>query len=126
MNMPYHRVGVTNNRILPNYYLFSNLSLTYCHYTFIEEIGTIDTGESIPAEDLTNIFERFYRVDKSRTRGTGGSGLELTITRRWVKTHGGEMKAQGELRKGSCFSFTIPISEQFNLFWQVIRIFIII
>jgi len=75
------------------------------------KVSVTDTGEGIPVEDLPNIFERFYRVDKSRTRATGGSGLGLTITKRLVEAHGGEIEAQSELGKGSCFSFTLPISQ---------------
>lgn len=74
------------------------------------EVSVADTGEGIPAEELPNIFERFYRVDKSRTRATGGSGLGLTIAKRLVEAHGGELKARSELGKGSCFSFTLPVS----------------
>jgi signal transduction histidine kinase len=76
------------------------------------EISVADTGEGIPAEDLPNIFERFYRVDKSRTRATGGSGLGLTIAKRLVEAHGGKIEVQSELGKGSRFSFTIPVAEQ--------------
>jgi signal transduction histidine kinase len=75
------------------------------------EISVSDTGEGIPAEDLPNIFERFYRVDRSRARATGGSGLGLTIAKRWVEAHGGKITAKSELGKGSSFSFTLPISE---------------
>jgi signal transduction histidine kinase len=75
------------------------------------KVSVADTGEGIPAKDLSNIFERFYRVDKSRTRATGGSGLGLTIAKRLVEAHGGEIRAQSEPGKGSCFSFTLPVSE---------------
>ncbi len=75
------------------------------------EVSVTDTGEGIPAEDLPNIFERFYRVDKSRARATGGSGLGLTIAKRLVEAHGGKIEVQSEPGKGSCFSFTIPVSE---------------
>jgi len=75
------------------------------------EVAVTDTGEGIPAEDLPHIFERFYRVDKSRARATGGSGLGLTIAKRLVEAHGGQIKAQSELGKGSRFTFTIPVSE---------------
>ena len=75
------------------------------------EISVSDTGEGIPAEDLPNIFERFYRVDKSRARVTGGSGLGLTIAKRLVEAHGGTITVQSELGKGSRFSFTLPIAE---------------
>ena len=75
------------------------------------EVAVNDTGEGIPAEDLPNIFERFYRVDKSRARATGGSGLGLTIAKRLVEAHGGKIEAKSELGKGSRFAFTLPISE---------------
>jgi len=75
------------------------------------EICVSDTGEGIPAEDLPNIFERFYRVDRSRARATGGSGLGLTIARRLVEAHGGQITVQSKLGKGSRFSFTLPIAE---------------
>jgi len=74
------------------------------------EVAVTDTGEGIPAEDLANIFERFYRVDKSRTRTTGGSGLGLTIAKRLVEAHGGRIEVQSEPGKGSTFSFSLPVS----------------
>lgn len=75
------------------------------------EVSVSDTGEGISATDLPNIFERFYRVDKSRARATGGSGLGLTIARRLVEAHGGKITVQSQLGKGSRFSFTLPIAE---------------
>ncbi len=75
------------------------------------EVAVTDTGAGIPDEDLPYIFERFYRVDKSRARATGGSGLGLTIAKGLVEAHGGEVKVRSEPGKGSRFSFTIPISE---------------
>ena len=73
------------------------------------QISVIDTGEGIPAKDMPHIFERFYRVDKSRARATGGSGLGLTIAKRLVEAHGGTIEAHSELGKGSQFSFTLPV-----------------
>lgn len=73
------------------------------------EVCVSDTGEGIPCEDLPNIFERFYRVDRSRARATGGSGLGLTIAKRLVEAHGGTIKVRSERGKGSSFSFTVPI-----------------
>jgi signal transduction histidine kinase len=75
------------------------------------KVSVSDTGEGIPAADLPNIFERFYRVDRSRARATGGSGLGLTIARRLVEAQGGKITVQSELGKGSRFSFTLPIAE---------------
>ena len=75
------------------------------------EVSVVDTGEGIPAEGLPNIFERFYRVDKSRARTTGGSGLGLTIAKRLVEAHGGTIQAHSEGGKGSRFSFTVPVAD---------------
>jgi signal transduction histidine kinase len=75
------------------------------------EVAVTDTGEGIPAEDLPNIFERFYRVDKSRARATGGTGLGLTIAKRLIEAHGGKIEVKSEPGKGSRFSFTIPVAE---------------
>ena len=75
------------------------------------KVIVIDTGEGIPAKDLPNIFERFYRVDKSRARATGGSGLGLTIAKRLVEAHGGKIEVQSEPGKGSSFSFFIPVPQ---------------
>ena len=74
------------------------------------QVSVADTGEGIPAKDLPLIFERFYRVDRSRTRKTGGSGLGLTIAKRLVEAHGGTIDVQSEPGKGSTFTFTVPIS----------------
>jgi signal transduction histidine kinase len=74
------------------------------------EISVADTGEGIPEKELPEIFERFYRVDKSRTRATGGSGLGLTIARRLVEAHGGSIEAYSEEGKGSRFTFTLPVA----------------
>jgi len=73
------------------------------------KISVVDTGEGIPAEDLANIFERFYRVDKSRTRATGGSGRGLTIAKRLVEAHGGNIEVNSKPGKGSSFTFTLPV-----------------
>jgi signal transduction histidine kinase len=73
------------------------------------EMSVTDTGEGIPADELQNIFERFHRVDKSRTRSTGGTGLGLTIAKSFVEAHGGKITVQSETGKGSHFSFTIPL-----------------
>ena len=75
------------------------------------EVSVSDNGEGIPAVDLPNIFERFYRVDRSRARATGGSGLGLTIAKRLVEAHGGKITVRSELEKGSRFLFTLPIAE---------------
>ncbi len=74
------------------------------------DVSVTDTGEGIAPEELSNIFGRFYRVDKSRSRATGGYGLGLSIAKRLVEAHGGRITVQSELGKGSRFSLTLPIA----------------
>ena len=73
-------------------------------------IEVSDTGLGIPEKDLPRIFERFYRVDKARSRELGGTGLGLSIVKHIVQAHGGEVGVTSNLGKGSTFSFTIPIA----------------
>jgi signal transduction histidine kinase len=75
------------------------------------QIDVADTGKGIPSKDLPNVFERFYRVDKSRTRTTGGAGLGLAIAKSLVEAHGGEIEVQSQEGKGSRFSVRLPIAE---------------
>ncbi len=67
-----------------------------------------DSGSGIPPEHLSRIFERFYRVDPSRSRAQGGTGLGLSIVKHLVQLHGGEVWAESEMGKGSAFFFTLP------------------
>jgi signal transduction histidine kinase len=67
-----------------------------------------DTGVGIPEEDLAQLFERFYRVDKDRSRATGGSGLGLAISRQIVEMHGGELSVESEVGEGSTFRVRLP------------------
>ncbi|MBK8899998.1 MAG: HAMP domain-containing protein [Anaerolineaceae bacterium] len=75
------------------------------------EISIRDDGIGIPAESLPYLFERFYRVDQSRSRTSGGSGIGLTISRHLVWAMGGELTAVSDgLGQGSCFAFTLPLA----------------
>jgi len=72
------------------------------------EVG--DEGIGIPAEELPRIFERFYRVDKSRSRSHGGTGLGLTLVRELLQAHQSPIQVRSEVGKGSVFWFELPLS----------------
>jgi len=74
------------------------------------EISVSDTGEGIPAEHLPNIFERFYRVDSSRSRATGGTGLGLAIAKQLVEACGGWIGAESEVGQGTRITFALPVA----------------
>lgn len=107
------------------YQVFSNLidnALKYAHEGRRFVIGAKDVengvefyvqdfGPGISSEHLPRLFERFYRVDKVRSREGGGTGLGLAIAKHIVLAHGGSIQADSELHKGSRFSFTLPTSD---------------
>jgi two-component system phosphate regulon sensor histidine kinase PhoR len=72
------------------------------------EFSVRDFGSGIASEHLSRIFERFYRVDKTRSRESGGTGLGLSIARHMVQSQGGTIRAESELGGGSTFLFTLP------------------
>jgi len=72
-------------------------------------ISITDEGEGIEAAETSRIFERFYRVDKSRSKSSGGAGLGLAIAKSIVQLHGGEIGVSSSAAAGSCFWFTLPI-----------------
>ena len=115
VNIDSHRVTQVLRNLLENALVHSTkggiITVSASQQTNWVEVSVSDTGEGISAEELPNIFERFYRIDKSRTRATGGSGLGLTIAKRLVEAHGGKIEAHSELGKGSRFTFTLPVSE---------------
>jgi two-component system phosphate regulon sensor histidine kinase PhoR len=75
------------------------------------EIFVRDTGIGIPAEDVPRLFERFYRVDKARSRELGGTGLGLSIVKHLVAAHNGAVRVESTLGRGSTFYFTLPAFE---------------
>jgi len=76
------------------------------------EIHIIDEGPGISAEDKIRVFERFYRIDKARSRGQGGSGLGLAIVKQIVETLGGRVWIYDNEPKGVCFAFTLPLESE--------------
>jgi OmpR-family two-component system manganese-sensing sensor histidine kinase len=105
-------------------HVFGNLLENACRYTpaggtvtitavsngRLVTVSIADTGIGIPAESLPFIFDRFYRVDPSRSRESGGVGLGLAIAKAIVDNHHGKIEIQSELEKGSKFSITLPAS----------------
>jgi signal transduction histidine kinase len=74
------------------------------------EITVRDTGIGIPPADLPRITERFYRVDKARSRELGGTGLGLAIVKHLVLAHGGELGIESEVGRGTTVRFTLPVA----------------
>lgn len=74
------------------------------------EVKVADTGVGIPPEHLPRLFERFYRADPARSRGDGGTGIGLAIARSVVEAHGGHIRAESELGRGSVFTFDLPVA----------------
>ena len=73
------------------------------------EIAVADTGIGIPATELESIFGEFRQIDSSISREYGGSGLGLSIAKRFVELHGGTIWAESQVGRGSVFHFRIPL-----------------
>ncbi|HEX8354535.1 MAG TPA: ATP-binding protein [Pyrinomonadaceae bacterium] len=74
-----------------------------------DRIGVSDTGDGIPAEHLSRIFERFYRVDRARSREMGGTGLGLAIVKHLARAHGGEVRVRSAPGEGTTFTIELPL-----------------
>jgi two-component system OmpR family sensor kinase/two-component system sensor histidine kinase BaeS len=112
INMDQKRIGQVISNLLMNAIRYTPAGGTIEVGAQAEEsmirVWVRDTGQGIPKEDLPYIFDRFYRVDKSRSRTTGGTGLGLAIARRFVEAHGGKIYAESEAEKGTRITFTLP------------------
>lgn len=86
------------------------ISLKSAKNTLLVEVK--DNGPGIPAEDLKRIFERFYRVEKSRSKGKGGTGLGLAIVKHILEGHKSKIAVSSTLGKGSIFSFELPLIKE--------------
>jgi two-component system phosphate regulon sensor histidine kinase PhoR len=76
------------------------------------ELCVQDDGPGIPAESLERVFERFYRIDKARSREQGGTGLGLSIVKHIVASHGGKVWVKSEPGSGAAFYFTLPLKAE--------------
>ena len=77
-------------------------------------VSVADSGPGIAPQDLPRVFDRFYRVDPSRTRATGGAGLGLTIARQLVEAHGGAIWVDSVVGEGAKFSFSLHLDPEPN------------
>jgi two-component system phosphate regulon sensor histidine kinase PhoR len=84
-------------------------SVSIKHYTNTgDQIQVEDTGEGIPSHHLDRLFERFYRVDRARSRELGGTGLGLAIVKHLARAHGGEIFVESQFGKGTKFTIELP------------------
>lgn len=89
-----------------------NISVTIRRKVNSACVSVKDSGTGIPKERINHIFERFYRVDKSRSRSEGGAGLGLSICQRIAELHGGRVTVESQVGKGSIFSVLLPVVER--------------
>lgn len=97
-------------RYAPDFSMLT-LSTAYDEATEMVECCVRDDGPGIPEKDVPHIFERFYRVDKGRSRETGGTGLGLSIMKHIIQLHGGSVRAESKEGEGTAIYFTLPYSQ---------------
>ena len=111
VNADEHRLEQMLTNLVDNAIKFNrdSGSVTIRHEAGSDDVILVaDTGEGIPAEHLERLFERFYRVDKARSREMGGTGLGLAIVKHLARAHGGEVTVQSKLGEGSTFTIKLP------------------
>ena len=89
-----------------------SIKVSEVEHSDMQEFIICDTGIGIPRESIPRLFERFYRVDKARSREMGGTGLGLSIVKHIIDRHEGKVWVQSEPGKGSCFHFMLPKIQQ--------------
>nr|WP_157297420.1 ATP-binding protein [Bhargavaea sp. CC-171006] len=90
----------------------THIKVTATESAGMASISVADQGIGIPAEELPRLFERFYRVDRARSRDSGGTGLGLSIVKHIMELHNGTISVESEPGKGSTFTINIPLSHQ--------------
>ncbi len=92
-----------------NYTVTGGVALRVYRHDDLAVVSISDTGLGISSEHVGRVFERFYRIDKARSRGTGGTGLGLSIVRHIIEAHGGTVTLQSTLNVGSTFTISLPV-----------------
>lgn len=109
----YHRIEQVLTNLIDNAINYSDrggqITVSIVSKGKYIQLTVSDTGIGIPAEDLERIFERFYRVDKARSRNSGGTGLGLSIVKNLVHNMGGTISVKSQVGKGSRFIVTLPV-----------------
>ena len=111
-----HRIYQVIVNLVGNAIKYTKRENAHVTVSFIYEEDTVgilvqDEGRGIPPEDIQRIFERFYRVEKSRSRNKGGTGLGLAIVKHIIEAHHSEVKVKSRVGEGSTFSFHLPVGQ---------------